>query len=343
MRRFLFLAVLAAVTASMFGVLGDGGGKAEAALPDPVSPGRVLILGPTVSGSPSFEETKALLVPGVTAVDVVATFAGITATTGAPFDATKGFEAYRAIILGDPTCTGTAPTAAAGTAWQPVVRGDNGNVVIIGTDPRFHSAQGGNIVMEKGIAFAVADPGKTGAYITLSCYYDFAAAFTDVPLLDGLSTAGKIPALPDPGTPGGFTVTAVPGCFNSAHIVATHPALTSPPPLTDADLSNWTCSVHEAFDSWPTDFQVLAIALTGTAFTAADGTVGTPYILARGEELTPIGVGGIAELPAFAGTAPTSEGSSAAADYTLPIAAALAGVALTVAAGGWYARRRWLR
>ncbi len=324
MRRFLFLAVLAAVTASMFGVLGDGGGKAEAALPDPVSPGRVLILGPTVSGSPSFEETKALLVPGVTAVDVVATFAGITATTGAPFDATKGFEAYRAIILGDPTCTGTAPTAAAGTAWQPVVRGDNGNVVIIGTDPRFHSVLGGEIVIEKGIAFAAADPGKTGAYITLSCYYESSPAFTAVPMLAGLSTLG------------GFTVTGA-GCFNQVKIVATHPALTSPPPLTDAILSDWSCSVHEEFDSKPSDFLELAIAWQNSPTLPA---VGPPYILARGEELRPIGVGGIAELPSVAEIAPASEASSSTADYTLPIAAAVAGAVLVVATGGWYAWRR---
>jgi hypothetical protein len=70
------------------------------------------------------------------------------------------------------------------------------------------------------------------------------------------------------------------GCFNDAHIVATHPALAG---LTDATLSNWSCSVHEAFDSWPVSFEVLAIAEgASAAFTAPDGTVGTPYILARG-------------------------------------------------------------
>jgi len=83
----------------------------------------------------------------------------------------------------------------------------------------------------------------------------------------------------DAFSPGGFTVLGV-GCFNDAHIVATHPSLTG---ITDATLSNWSCSVHEAFDKWPVDFQVLAIARNiGSSFTATDGTVGTPYILARG-------------------------------------------------------------
>jgi hypothetical protein len=60
--------------------------------------------------------------------------------------------------------------------------------------------------------------------------------------------------------------------------------------LTDANLSNWSCSVHEAFDAWPTSgagaFTVLAIAEgAGSTYTAPDGSVGIPYILARGEGL----------------------------------------------------------
>jgi len=89
---------------------------------------------------------------------------------------------------------------------------------------------------------------------------------------------------------GSFSVRGV-GCYNNAHIVATHPAFTNPPPaLIDANLSDWSCSVHEAFDNWPRDtFLVLAIAKDiGSSYTAPDGTVGTPYILARGKGLTVI-------------------------------------------------------
>lgn len=86
---------------------------------------------------------------------------------------------------------------------------------------------------------------------------------------------------------GTFTATGV-GCFNSAHIVATHPALTG---LTDSTLSNWSCSVHEAFDSWPLSFEVLAIAQgIGTVFTtvvqmvaAGQGCTLLPAIAARVE------------------------------------------------------------
>jgi hypothetical protein len=47
--------------------------------------------------------------------------------------------------------------------------------------------------------------------------------------------------------------------------------------------------VHEAFDGWPADFIVLAIAQgVGNTYTALDGTVGTPYILARGDGLVPV-------------------------------------------------------
>jgi cysteine-rich repeat protein len=127
---------------------------------------------------------------------------------------------------------------------------------------------------ESGIAFAADEPAKTGAYITLSCYYFNAGASTPVPVLDPF---------------GSFTVfgqTLFSSCPANSHIVAVHPALAG---LTDADLSNWSCSTHEAFDSFPADFLVLAInSDIGSTFTAPDGTVGGPYILARGETLSPI-------------------------------------------------------
>ena len=54
--------------------------------------------------------------------------------------------------------------------------------------------------------------------------------------------------------------------------------------LDDGDLSGWNCSVHEVFQDWPLNFVVLAIAENfGSVYTAPDGTVGSPYILAAGE------------------------------------------------------------
>ena len=201
---------------------------------------------------------------------------------------TAQFAAYKALILGDPTCAGggtantnTAAALANKSVWGPAV---NGNIAIYGTDPTYHTEfgpfTGPRQVVRSSINFAASSgPGKTGAYITLSCYYHGTAANTPVPLLDAFETV-----------PGQFTVTGV-GCYNDAHIVATSSALVG---LTDANLSNWSCSVHEAFDRWASDFTVLVIARgIGTSYTAPDGSVGTPYVLARGN----ISAGDIALSP----------------------------------------------
>jgi uncharacterized repeat protein (TIGR01451 family) len=180
---------------------------------------------------------------------------------------TAEFRAYRALLIGDRGCTGTGTFAAAvenASVWGAAV---DGSVILDGTDPVLHSK---NVFTNAAVRFAGSSAGRTGAYVSLSCAYSGAAARTPVPLLDAFK-------------PGGFTATGVPGCFNDAHIVADHPALAG---ISDSYLSGWGCSVHEAFDSWPDDFLVLAIARNaGSAYTAPDGTVGTPYILARGEGL----------------------------------------------------------
>ena len=185
---------------------------------------------------------------------------------------TAEFASYDAIVLADPTCQvgTTAITAAIANAavWGAAA---DGNVIIIGTDEQFHFGSGGQTLMNGAAEFVVADAAKTGAYVSLSCYFHGTAPLTPVSMLDDAFG-------------GTFTVTGVPGCFNSAHIVATHPAFENAG-VTDATLSGWGCSVHEAFDNWPINFEVLAIALTGTVFTAPDGSVGTPYILARGVEV----------------------------------------------------------
>lgn len=250
------LALVVVLAASLFGA----GGAAA----DPPAPGddRVLIYGPSVSGGAASLEATAAANLGFT-VDVVdgPTWSGLTAAD---------FDAYRALIIGDPTCQAGHLAAAEANAatWGSVV---DGNVVVNGTDPVFHASLGGQALTEKSVAFAVDEAGKTGLYASLSCNYDSAGPLTPVPVLAGI---------------GAFTVQTA-DCHNDAHIVATHPALDG---LTDADLSNWSCSVHEQFDSWPADFLVLAIAerADGT-FVAPDGSVGFPYILARGEGLVPIG------------------------------------------------------
>lgn len=255
MRRTIFAIGFAAALVAL--LVGSANSPARAASSD-----RVLILAGTVTGGTSSIEATEAAADGL-AVDIVdaSTWSSMTAAQ---------FASYRAIILGDPTCQGAPPTpdanAAAANAkvWGPVV---NGNIVILGTDPVYHASQGGSTVTQRGVDFAVNQAGKTGAYITLSCYYHETAPNTPVPLLDGIGA-------------GGFTVTGV-GCYNNAHIVAESPALAS---LTDADLSNWACSVHEAFQTWSSGLIPLAIAKDfDSSFTASDGTQGPPYILAGGD------------------------------------------------------------
>jgi uncharacterized repeat protein (TIGR01451 family) len=222
----------------------------------------VLLLGTTVGGglnSREVQEAEALgLVPEV--VDAPAWAAKTTAD----------FARYRTIILGDPVPISCgdgwrypiAPAEANVSVWGPAI---TGNVLIMGSDPTRHANSGGSKLISRGIAFTADEPGKTGIFIALGCYYHFSPSGTPVPLLDAIN-------------PGGFTVRGFDGS-NDAHIVATHPALRD---LTDADLSNWNFSIHEGFETWPDDFQVLAIVRgIGDDYTAADGTTGIPYILAR--------------------------------------------------------------
>jgi hypothetical protein len=184
---------------------------------------------------------------------------------------TAQFAAYDAIAIPDPTCYGSggnhaaiAAAVANAATWGAAV---DGNVIVIGTDEVFHrSGYRGDAVMDKATDFVVAEAGKTGAYISLSCYYHGVASGYDLPWLKAAFG-------------GNWDTTGV-GCYNDAHIVATHPALAG---LTDGQLSGWSCSVHEAFTSWPLDFEVMAIARgIGAFYTAPDGSVGTPYIVARG-------------------------------------------------------------
>jgi hypothetical protein len=221
-----------------------------------------------------------------------------------------------------------AAATANAAVWGPAV---NGRVVIQGSDPVFHASQGGGQFTTSVVQFVAGETARTGAYISLSCYYHGTAEHTAVPLLNAFAV-------------GGFTVRGV-GCYNDAHIVASHPALAG---ITDATLSNWGCSVHEAFDAWPAaSFDVLAIARgIGASYTASDGSVGTPYVLARG-----VSVISDITLAPLTGTSPTGtsytltatvrEGGTATAGKAVTFTAiggpnngmTLTGTALTNASG----------
>jgi cysteine-rich repeat protein len=92
---------------------------------------------------------------------------------------------------------------------------------------------------------------------------------------------------------GEFVIRGQLGCYNDVHLVADSPAMDS---IKDGDLSDWSCSVHEAFSSYPTtglnSFQALAIAenvLGDGSRTFADNTTGLPYIISRGATPTHCG------------------------------------------------------
>ncbi len=236
----------------------------------PLLADKVLIISETGNAS-SLEATEALsqLPPGST-VDVLSLSAVNALVASGP----GALSGYRVVIFADPNCGESPQTPVLNPGWANDI---TGNVIIIGTDQVLHAASGGAALVDKAMAFVLSDP-NPGAFISLSCYYDYpfpAPPGTPVPLLDNgfASSAGS------------FTVhgTSTSGCFDDAHITATHPAMSG---LTDADLANWGCSVHEAFDTWPADFEVLAIAKnSGSSYPAPDGTVGSPYILVRGEDI----------------------------------------------------------
>ncbi|ESZ89616.1 hypothetical protein SBOR_10000 [Sclerotinia borealis F-4128] len=198
---------------------------------------------------------------------------------------TAEFAAFKAIVIADPDCS-TSPSDVqfltdTKNTWGPAVQG---NIVVIGTDPTFHfSAQpGAKVLIDNSITFAasaknLAGAQQTGLYYAVSCYYNN----VDSAKVESLSYFGD------------FTVRGNLDCYNKAHIVASSPALGT---LNDAALSSWSCSVHEAFSSYPSvginGFEALAIAqdVIGVGSqTFGDKTIGLPYIISRGT--TPAGCG----------------------------------------------------
>ncbi|HXO68307.1 MAG TPA: Ig-like domain repeat protein [Bradyrhizobium sp.] len=271
----------------------------------------VAILSPTVT-SPANTSTEYLVittpagtpVPGFPSVMGLGLSADPILPSGWAAALAPG-SGYKVFLLGDPKCTGspgpTGPMAAAeipanATALATAVTG--GNVVIIGTDASVHPGAGGVSGVQlwrSAIGFAKdgADAGfGAGTVISLSCYYDYGAPATTptpVPVLAGFGTFLTQKAM----------------CANTAVITAnsaTSPALAG---LTAATLSNWGCSAHEGFTSWPTTgstpFMPLAIVTDSTVPHNFEGR-GFPYILARGKDLTPVDSGGILKICKVAGT-----------------------------------------
>lgn len=277
------LVLLAAAFAAMFMFLTQGAQPALAAGPQAlVLSDTVTVPGPSPAASTESLEQYEAEQDGYT----------VTAVDGAQWDAMTAaqFKQYQVLIIGDPTCgpadgVGTFQAAVTNeSTWEPVVMSSGGNKVIIGTDPTYHYTYGSgpnaNILEKNGIAYAGAVSGATGAYVDLSCTYTFASNGTPVPLLDGLSSHG----------PGSFTVGGAPCAGSISLVSATGPTAG----LTDGDLSNWSCSVHEYFTQFPSDYTPLALATdpsvpvtyTGTDVDTGGTVSGSPYILVSGGGVT---------------------------------------------------------
>jgi hypothetical protein len=252
------LAALAVpTTAEQAGDVAPQASGIDDSVPPPPGAGKVLILDTSVNDGINSTESQAAQALGL-GVDVVtpATWAALS---------TAQFGAYQAIIVGDPSCGGDSDWAAASAntgTWAPAV---DGNVITNGTDPVFHesSEPGALELTQRSVAFAAADASKTGFYASLSCWEP--ASGTPVDILNAIS----------PGWTAGPA-----GCGDAISVVATNPILAG---LTNEELEGWSCSVHEFFETWPSDFVVIAIDTDAApVYTAPDGSQGSPYILGRG-------------------------------------------------------------
>ena len=208
----------------------------EASFLESASPSgkHILIYGPSMTTSTPNEKSLAQAAGHTVTVADVTTWLSYTAYQFASFDA---------IVFGDPGCeTGTSNLSAAEAnkvIWSAEV---SGSIYLQGTDPIYHRFEEpqAQTMIANGINY-VADSSGTGLYVSLSCYYNTSPRGTSVSLLSEI---------------GNFEVGGQEGCPSQVTIVdPTHPAMSG---LTDAGLSNWGCSPHDFFTSYPADYDVLA-------------------------------------------------------------------------------------
>ncbi len=185
---------------------------------------------------------------------------------------TADFRSFDAIVFGDqPVCfSNTEPWATAIATrqlWGPAV---TGNIIVNGTDPDFH---GKDLLVHQSVAFAADDPeAGPGVYASLSCAYHY----------DGVRSAPGGDRVELLSYFGDFRVIGLDedSCPNAARKVVDHPALVG---ITDAYLSDWGCSTHEVFSSYPAGFTALAtINDAQLESETAPTTNPHPYIVAAG-------------------------------------------------------------
>jgi len=243
-KRFLVTTLLVLVAAFALGPTAN-----------PETGKKALILGSSVTGGAASREAVRATALGftVTVVDD-STWASMTAAQ---------FADFQLVIVGDPTC-GFLPQVvsqnAAALADAVMARGGGsvntmaGNRLLIGTDPVFHFSQGGNKLIDAGIDFAGVQEGATGLYLDFTCR-DIDYDSNGVP--DGQD---KLLPLLTIATPN-WTQDQSPPCGGDVSLISNAAQFSS---LHSSDLRGWTCSVHESFPTFPTDWSPLAIA-TDTA------------------------------------------------------------------------------
>ena len=318
-RRRRIAAALASAALPAALVLGAIGAPSAAAV------GRLaLIDGSTVSGSPSLEEQAAAAAGFTVTVVPDATWATMTAAQ---------FGTYDLLIAGDPSC-GTLPPGLVTSAsvWGPVVLGTAGgrtlagNRIIIGTDPVLH---GKPTLINEGIAFAGAQPGRTNMYLDTTCAANYYGQSGD--------TLTLVNAISSPAASGVWTIDAAPPCGGSVSLIASVPG--SFPTLSTAYLQGWGCSVHESFPTFTSDFAALAVATDTTSHPTCGIDPGTglsacgeAYILVAGSGIV-VTSGHISLTPADA-TNPAGTDHTVTANVTDATGAALVGQVVSFSVTG---------
>ncbi len=202
-------------------------------------------------------------------------------TASTPWPTTPAeFSVYDLIFIGDnegwTNPVDLTPAIATALVWGPMI---DGNAIVVGGRANYAVGPVQPNLMRAAIDFAAAQPGRRG-FCCISTNSNPASmpSGTPLPVLAGLGAGGFR----------GFSCRAF-----ELHKSLDHPALTR---LSDFYLSfalsavGQTAGAWTAFESWPPDFQVVALIgdLYGFNYTGADGVSGWPFILARGAGLTPV-------------------------------------------------------
>jgi hypothetical protein len=202
------------------------------------------------------------------------------------------FGQYQVLIAGDPPCGDLPPgLVESAPVYGPVVLGTAGgrtaagNRILVGTDPVLHdfgdytSPGARGTIIRDGIGFASNQAGKTGMYFDSTCaanYYGQSAE--TLAILEQLK-AGS----------GTWTIDAVPPCGGNVSLIASNPSFSD---LTTESLQGWSCSVHESFPTFPTDWSALAVATDteshptcGVDPNTKESACGEAYILLAGSSI----------------------------------------------------------